>query len=60
MSEGKGKKRDAPVKPFSSDEARSVGEKIGIDWDNAQFDVEQFRQAWMSSLSTELSVRQRT
>jgi Protein of unknown function (DUF5661) len=44
MSEGKGEQGDASVKSFSSDEARSVGEKIGIDWDNAQFDVEQFRQ----------------
>ncbi len=28
---------------FSADEARDVGEKIGIDWSNAPFDVEQFR-----------------
>ena len=28
---------------FSADEAREVGEKIGIDWANAPFDVEQFR-----------------
>lgn len=28
---------------FSADEARSVGEQIGIDWDTAAFDVEQFR-----------------
>ena len=27
----------------SPDEARSVGERIGIDWDSAPFDVEQFR-----------------
>ena len=26
-----------------ADEARSVGEQIGIDWDAAPFDVEQFR-----------------
>ncbi len=25
------------------DEARSIGEQIGIDWDSAPFDVEQFR-----------------
>jgi hypothetical protein len=25
------------------DEAHSVGEQIGIDWDSAPFDVEQFR-----------------
>ncbi|HEY6029185.1 MAG TPA: DUF5661 family protein [Gaiellaceae bacterium] len=28
---------------FSSDEARLVGEQLGIDWDAAPFDVEQFR-----------------
>ena len=28
---------------FSADEARDVGEKIGIDWSSAPFDVEQFR-----------------
>ena len=28
---------------FTADEARSVGEQIGIDWDSAPFDVEQFR-----------------
>ncbi len=28
---------------FSADAARDVGEKIGIDWSNAPFDVEQFR-----------------
>jgi hypothetical protein len=28
---------------FSEDEARRVGEQIGIDWETAQFDVEQFR-----------------
>lgn len=27
----------------STDEARQVGEEIGIDWDSAPFDVEQFR-----------------
>ena len=27
----------------SADEARSVGERVGIDWDTAPFDVEQFR-----------------
>jgi hypothetical protein len=30
-------------KRFSADEARRVGEEIGIDWDAAPFDVEQFR-----------------
>jgi hypothetical protein len=30
-------------KTFSADEARRVGAQIGIDWDSAPFDVEQFR-----------------
>jgi hypothetical protein len=30
-------------KGFSADEARRVGEQIGIDWSAAPFDVEQFR-----------------
>jgi Mn-dependent DtxR family transcriptional regulator len=29
---------------FSTDEARQIGEQIGIDWATAQFDVEQFRR----------------
>ena len=28
---------------FTADEARRVGEQIGIDWDSAPFDVDQFR-----------------
>jgi hypothetical protein len=28
---------------FTAKEARSVGERIGIDWEAAPFDVEQFR-----------------
>jgi uncharacterized protein DUF5661 len=28
---------------FTQDEARRVGERIGIDWEKALFDVEQFR-----------------
>jgi len=27
----------------SAEQAREVGEQIGIDWDSAAFDVEQFR-----------------
>ena len=27
----------------TADEARSVGEQIGIDWENSPFDVEKFR-----------------
>jgi len=30
-------------KSFTTDEARRVGEQIGIDWESAPFDVEQFR-----------------
>jgi Protein of unknown function (DUF5661) len=28
---------------FSAEEARRIGEEIGIDWASARFDVEQFR-----------------
>jgi hypothetical protein len=28
---------------FTADEARAAGERIGIDWDESPFDVEQFR-----------------
>ncbi|HET8954075.1 MAG TPA: DUF5661 family protein [Solirubrobacterales bacterium] len=28
---------------FTADEARQVGEQIGIDWSSASFDVEEFR-----------------
>ena len=28
---------------FTADQARSIGEQIGIDWGEAPFDVEQFR-----------------
>ena len=31
------------TKKFSLDEARRVGEAIGIDWESVPFDVEQFR-----------------
>lgn len=29
---------------FSADEARRIGEQIGIDWSSSPFDVEQFRR----------------
>ncbi|MDX6488358.1 MAG: hypothetical protein QOK13_973 [Gaiellaceae bacterium] len=29
--------------PVSAEDAHRVGEEIGIDWDSAPFDVEQFR-----------------
>ena len=28
---------------FSTDRAREIGERIGIDWSRSRFDVEQFR-----------------
>lgn len=28
---------------FTAEEARRIGEEIGIDWSSAPFDVEQFR-----------------
>lgn len=28
---------------FSSDDARRIGEQLGIDWSSARWDVEQFR-----------------
>jgi uncharacterized protein DUF5661 len=28
---------------FQAEEARRIGEEIGIDWETAEFDVEQFR-----------------
>jgi hypothetical protein len=34
----------ATGKGFSADEARSIGEQIGIDWDSSPFDVDQFRR----------------
>ena len=30
-------------KSFTADDARAIGEKIGIDWDTAPFDVDQLR-----------------
>jgi len=28
---------------FTADEAREIGERVGIDWNSARFDLEQFR-----------------
>jgi hypothetical protein len=36
---------------FSAEEARRVGEEIGIDWSSSPFDLEQFRMGWTSSWS---------
>lgn len=33
----------SPKKVFTPEQARSIGEKIGLKWGNEQFDVEQFR-----------------
>jgi len=36
--------RDMTTKTqFTAEEARAVGEQIGIDWSKAPFDIEQFR-----------------
>lgn len=32
-----------PEKSFTPDDARAIGEEIGIDWSNTPYDVEQFR-----------------
>ena len=40
---------------FTADEARAIGEQIGIDWATAPFDVEQFR----SGMDVELEHGQR-
>ena len=32
-----------PAKQFTSEDAKRIGEKIGIDWKTSRFDVEQFR-----------------
>lgn len=29
---------------FTAEEARRIGEQIGIDWDSSPFDVDQFRR----------------
>jgi hypothetical protein len=31
------------MRSFTQDDARRIGEQIGIDWESAPFDVEQFR-----------------
>lgn len=33
----------SPTKTFTTEQARAIGEEIGIAWDTAPFDVEQFR-----------------
>jgi len=31
-------------KSFTAEEAKEVGEKLGIDWDNSKWNVEEFRK----------------
>jgi hypothetical protein len=31
------------ARTFTAEEAKRIGEEIGIDWDSAAFDLEQFR-----------------
>jgi hypothetical protein len=40
----------APRHNFSEDEARAAGSAIGVDWDSAPFDVEQFRRGMQVEL----------
>ncbi len=42
-------------KGFSSDEARQIGQQIGIDWAAAPFDLEQFRRGMDVELEHGLS-----
>jgi hypothetical protein len=39
----KGERSSISETNFTADEARRIGEQIGIDWPSAPFDVEQFR-----------------
>ena len=32
------------TKSFTTSEAQSIGEQIGIDWSNVPFDIDQFRR----------------
>jgi len=34
---------EKPKQRFTREEALKIGEKLGIDWNNSKFDVEQFR-----------------
>jgi uncharacterized protein DUF5661 len=44
MSEHEPASQDpGPRRRFTTQEARSIGAQIGVDWDASQFDVEQFR-----------------
>ena len=48
-------------KSFTTEEARAIGEAIGIDWGNAPFDIEQFRMGMdVEALNTGPTIRPRT
>jgi hypothetical protein len=38
------------TRQFSPEEARAIGERIGIDWDTDQVDLEQFRMGLIVEL----------
>jgi hypothetical protein len=44
---------------FSTEDAREVGEAIGIDWQSAPFDVEQFRMGMEVARIAGTSCRER-
>jgi len=37
---------------FTTDDARSVGERLGVDWASGPFDLEQFREERRVDLRT--------
>ena len=43
MSREAGKGEAMGQKSFTTEEARAIGDAIGIDWSNAPYDIEQFR-----------------
>lgn len=45
----------AKPEDFTADEARQIGERIGIDWSSAPFDIEQFRSGMNVELEHGLS-----
>ena len=45
---------------FTSDEARGIGETIGIDWALAPFDVESFGWGWTWSWNTGSTISRQT
>ena len=43
MSRGAEKGKAMGQKSFTTEEARAIGEAIGIDWSHTPYDIEQFR-----------------